>query len=99
MTTFNSRLALAEADFNQPSQVPLFKIEREAFVRFFVETETDLPIIPPFTKEAKNYFTWGMTKDLYGIEQDPESGNYIVTASSSMSDADVYRALSDIAYD
>ena len=98
MTTHNPRLLAAEADFTQPSQVPTFSIEKEPFSRFFVSSQIELPIIAPFTKEAKNYFTSPSIREIKGIEQDPESGNYIITASSSFSEDDLYRSLRFFVY-
>jgi len=48
---------------------------------YTTESSIDLPIYEPFTKEAHKYFK-GALRDMQGIEQDTETGNYIVTVSS-----------------
>ena len=96
--TIHSRLLAAEADFNAPSQVPTFKIEKEPFSRFYVQSEIDLPILPPFTPEAHKYFNIPSLRDIKGIEQCEESGNYIVTTCSELEENNLYRALTFFKY-
>jgi len=96
--TIQSRLLAAEADFNAPSQVPPFSIEKEPFSKFYVQSAIDLPIIPPFTKEAHKYFDTPSLRSIAGIEQCEESGNYIITACSELEEDNLYRALTFFTY-
>lgn len=99
MTTRNNRLAAAQADFNRPSQIPTFSISKAPYVKFYIETEIELPIYPPYTKEAYTYFDTPCLRGIAGIEVCEENGNYIVTADSDLSESSLYSILRYFTYE